>query len=165
MSSHDLPDFLGPVRVPSFEEEGITMADVGFFDSIARDLGGRGMFGGNVQIRLFLQPLLGTLLGIRYGIRDAKRGRRPFLASMVEEKGGHGRKFKESLRDAVLPLCLAFILDSILQYLNGLRYRPLVSVIVGGLLVYLPFMIFRGLANRFWTHRHHGPGSQVPQAP
>jgi hypothetical protein len=38
-------------------------------------------------------------------------------------------------------------------------------LIVGGLLVYLPFMIFRGLGNRFWTHRHEGPGRQVPHAP
>jgi len=139
------------------------MAHVGFFETIARDLGGRGLFGGNVQIRLFLQPLLGSLLGVRYGIRDAKQGKRPYFASMVEEKTDRGQKLKRSLREALLPLCLAFILDSILQYLNGLRYRPLVSVIVGGLLVYLPFMIFRGVANRIWTHRHEGPGHQVPQ--
>jgi hypothetical protein len=162
-----LADFSSAARVPSFEEEGILMSDVGFFDSIARDLGGRGLLGGNFQIRLILQPLIGSLLGVRYGLRDAKRGRPPYFKAMVQHRGDRRARFKESLRDVVVPLCVAFILDSILQRMINHRIRPLVSLIVGGLLVYLPFMIFRGVTNRIWTHRHNlrGPSGQVPQAP
>src|SRR5262249_7941544 len=39
------------------------MAEVGFWQSMVRDLPGHGMFGGKFQIRLVLQPLLGFLLG------------------------------------------------------------------------------------------------------
>jgi hypothetical protein len=34
-------------------------------------------------------------------------------------------------------------------------------LVVGGLLVFLPFMIARALTNRAWTHRHRGHGRQV----
>ena len=138
------------------------MADVGFFEGIARDLTGRGLLGGKFQIRLFLQPLVAMLLGIRFGVRDAKHGKPPFLMSLVEAKGGRWPIFKQGLRDAIVPLCIAFILDGILQRMILGRVRPAAAVIVGGLLVWLPFVILRGLTNRIWKHGHAG---QVPHAP
>jgi hypothetical protein len=140
------------------------MANIGFFDSIARDLTGPGMFGGKFQIRLILQPVLAMLLGLRFGVRDAKQGKPPFFGALVGDKQDRGHLFKQSLRDAVIPLCIAFIIDSILQYMINHHVRPLASVIVGGLLVYLPFLIVRGLANRIWTHGHHTGGRRVTQS-
>lgn len=134
---------------------------MGFFDSIASDLGGKGLLGGNFQIRLILQPLIAVFLGLRFGIRDAKEGRMPILMALARTKGERGKIFKGAIRDVVVPLCVAFVLDSILQHINNHRIRPLGAVIVGGLLMFLPFMIVRALANRAWTHRHSGPGRQV----
>ena len=60
------------------------MAHVGLFEGVWRDLTGRGMFGGKFQIRLIAQPLIALLLGIRFGIRDAKAGKEdPFFMSLV----------------------------------------------------------------------------------
>jgi len=50
------------------------------------------------------------------------------------------------------------VLDCVLQQIINGRIRPLAAVIVGGLLVFLPFLIVRALVNRIWTHRH--PGTQ-----
>jgi uncharacterized membrane protein YjgN (DUF898 family) len=83
---------------------------------------------------------------------------------MVEHKHDRGARFKESLRDAIIPLGIAFVIDSILQQLINHHIRPVAALVVGGLLVYLPFLIVRGLANRIWTHGHHGPGRQVTQS-
>src|SRR6478736_9113386 len=131
------------------------MADVGFFESIARDLTGRGIFGGKFQIRLIAQPLIAMLLGIRLGMRDAKQDKRPFLLSLFEaKKGGRWPILKQGLRDAIVPLCVAFILDGILQRIILGRIRPVAAVVVGGLLVFLPFMIVRSLTNRIWRHGH-----------
>jgi hypothetical protein len=132
------------------------MADVGFFEGIARDLTGRGLLGGKFQIRLILQPLVAILLGLKFGIRDAKSGHRPFFQRLVAGDEHRGHLFKQSLRDAIIPLCIAFILDSILQKMILGHIRPAAAIIVGGLLVYLPFVIVRALANRAWTHRHLG---------
>jgi hypothetical protein len=132
------------------------LANPGFWDSIARDLSGRGLFGGPFQIRLILQPLLAILLGIKFGIRDAKAGKAPFFQQVAHTPGGRGAIFKQAARDAILPLCLALLLDSILQHMINGRVRPFAAVVVGGLLVFIPFLIVRALANRAWSHGHHG---------
>ena len=62
------------------------MAHPGFWDSIVRDLTGRGMFGGAFQFRLILQPLAAVILGVRLGIKDAKRGDTPFFTALVHAR-------------------------------------------------------------------------------
>ncbi len=52
--------------------------DVGFFETIARDLSGKGQF------RLILQPLAALILGVRFGIADANAGK-----SSVSEPADH----------------------------------------------------------------------------
>lgn len=139
------------------------MAHPGFFESIARDLSGPGMFGGKFQIRLILQPLLAMLLGVRFGIKDAKAGREPFFMSLAHGKGQRGEIVGQAARDAVVPLVVALLIDSILQYMINGRVRPFASVVVGGLLVFLPFLIVRALSNRVWRHGHSGTAPQVGQ--
>jgi hypothetical protein len=138
------------------------MADIGFFEAIGRDLTGRGMFGGKFQIRLILQPLLAFLLGIRFGLRDAKAGKSAFFMSLVDAQHDRWPILRQGLRDAIVPLCIAFVIDGILQRMINGHVRPLAAVVVGALLVFLPFIIGRGLANRIWTLGH---GRQLPHAP
>lgn len=126
-----------------------------FFDAIGADLSGRGIFGGSFQLRLILQPLAAMLLGLRFGIRDAKQGRAPIIKEVAGAKRHHGSVLAHAARDAIVPLVVALVLDSILQHLINGRIRPLAALIVGGLLVFLPFLIVRALVNRIWTHRHH----------
>lgn len=137
-------------------------ADVGFFEAIGRDLTGRGMFGGRFQIRLILQPLLAFLLGVRFGLRDAKEGKRAFFMRLVEAQHDRWPILREGLRDAIVPLFIAFVIDGILQRIINGHVRPLAAVVVGALLVFLPFVIGRGLSNRIWTTGH---GRQIPHAP
>jgi hypothetical protein len=61
--------------------------------------------------------------------------------------------FKHSLWDAAIPLAIALIVDGILQYLTLGRVRPLAALVVGGLLVWLPFAVARALSNRVQTRR------------
>jgi hypothetical protein len=140
------------------------MAHVGLFEGVWRDLTGRGMLGGKFQLRLIAQPLIALLLGIRFGIRDAKAGKAdPFFMSLVRSKRDRWPILKQGLRDATVPLCVAFILDSILQRMILGHIRLLGAVIVGTLLVFLPFVIGRGLSHRVWTHDHHV--GQIPHTP
>lgn len=140
------------------------MAHVGLFDGIWRDLTGRGLFGGKFQVRLFLQPLVALVVGARLGVRDAKQGKEdPFFMSLVRGKQDRWPLLKQGIRDAIVPLCVAFILDGILQRMILGHVRLLGAVIVGALLVFLPFMIGRGLGHRIWTHGHHI--RQIPHTP
>jgi hypothetical protein len=135
-----------------------------FGDSIWRDLTGHGLFGGSFQFRLILQPLAAIILGARVGIRDAKEGRLPFFQALVHEKGERGNLLGKAVRDAVIPLAIGFVIDSILQHMINGRVRPLAALVVGGLLVFLPFLIVRALANRAWSHGHPGHGRPVQQS-
>jgi len=96
------------------------------------------------------------LLGLRFGIRDAKQGRAPILKEVAETAGKRGGVLAHAARDAIVPLAVALVLDCILQQMINGRIRPLAAVIVGGLLVFLPFLIVRALTNRIWRHRHAG---------
>jgi hypothetical protein len=124
------------------------MASPDFGDSIWRDLSGRGMFGGSFQWRLIIQPLAAILLGIRVGRRDAREGRLPFFQALLQGTGERGNLLAKAVRDAMVPLAVAFIVDSILQHMINRRIRPLAAFVVGGLLVFLPFLVARALANR-----------------
>jgi len=139
------------------------VGDVGFWHGIWRDLTGRGMFGGSFQIRLILQPLVALLLGIRLGIRDAKHGKEAYFLRLVQAKHDRWLVLKEGLRDAIVPLCVAFILDAILQHMIVGRVRPMAAAVVGTLLVFIPYVIGRGVSNRIWTHGHHT--RQIPHTP
>ena len=123
------------------------------------------MFGGKFQIRLILQPLIAIILGLRFGVRDAKAGKRPFFHALAHGEGGRGALLKHAARDVITPLIVAVIIDSVLQQLINHRIRPFASVIVGGILVFLPFLIVRALANRVWTHGHSGHSRAAGGAP
>jgi hypothetical protein len=140
------------------------MHDQSFWESLTRDLTGHGMFGGSFQFRLILQPLAAIVLGIRTGIRDAKRGDSPFFQALARRKGERGDLLGKAARDAVIPLLVAFVVDSILQHMINGRIRPLESIFVGGLIVFLPFLIARALGNRIWSHGHPGRGRPVGQS-
>lgn len=113
-------------------------------DVIVRDLHGKG------QVRLYLQPALATALGIRLGIADAKEGKAPFFFRLFRGTQHPWRLLKQSLSDAIVPLSIAIVIDSVLQHLTIGTVRPLAAVIVAALLVWLPFSVARGLANRAW---------------
>ncbi len=131
------------------------MDDIGFWDGIVRDLTGKGQF------RLFLQPLMAILLGVRFGLSDAKNGASPFVRRMVESKDERWRLLGRSIRYVWMPLSLALVMDGVLQYVTLGRIRVLAALLVGILLVWLPFAIARGLSNRIWR-RSHFPGGGGP---
>lgn len=124
------------------------MSVVGFWDGIGRSLSGRGQF------RLILQPATALVLGIRLGIRDGRQGTPPFVMRLLTTRAQRWALFKQSLREAALPLAVAVVMDSVLQVLTLGRVRPLAAVMVGGLLVWLPFVATRAFTNRIWTLTH-----------
>ena len=83
-------------------------------------------------------------------------GRLPFFQALMHEKGNRGAILKEAMRDAIIPLDRRAVIDSILQHMINGRVRPVAAAVVGGILVFLPFLIVRALMNRAWTHGHPG---------
>ncbi|HVG64293.1 MAG TPA: hypothetical protein VNA24_37375 [Hyalangium sp.] len=131
------------------------MRDINFWEGLVRDLSGKGQF------RLILQPAMALFLGLRLGIADAKEGKAPFLFRLFTTRHERWGLFKQSLSDAAMPLILALVMDGILQYLTLHHIRPLQAVVVGAFLVWLPFVMTRGLTNRIWKRSHPGKVTRV----
>ncbi len=117
---------------------------VAFFSDIARVLGGKG------QLRLIIQPALAIILGIRLGIADAHEHAEPFLIRLFRSRK---RLVRRALSDVFIPFSIALGIDMILQYFTLGRIRPLASVLVATMLVWIPFSAARGWTNRIVRRR------------
>jgi hypothetical protein len=115
------------------------MSAAGFFQDIASSLGGKG------ELRLIVQPTMAILFGIRLGISDAREGRTPFVLRVFTAGGGNVRL---ALRDIIVPFCIAIAVDAILQHATLGYVRPVAALVVGILLVWLPFAAARAFTNR-----------------
>lgn len=126
---------------------GSVMGD--FWQGILETLSGRG------QLRLILQPTMAIIIGLRMGISDAKAGDVPFLMRLATEDRKDRRALaKAAGRKILIPFCIAIVLDGVLQYLTLGYVRPLAAVIVGLMLIFIPFAIARSLMNRMYRYRH-----------
>ncbi len=135
------------------------MGIIGFWSDMARDLTGKG------HLRLIVQPLVALALGIPLGIGDGKRGERPLMARILETSQRRKELIKELFKRAAVPFCVAIALDCFLQYKTLGHVRPVAAVVVGCLLVLLPYGIARGVANRIVTRLPRGrTPPHVPRA-
>jgi len=88
----------------------------------------------NGQFRLILQPAVAIILGIRLGLTEERRS-------------------KPSLRNALVPLGVALVTDAILQALTLGWVRPVAVLLVGVLLVWLPFAVAHAVTAWLWGRR------------
>jgi hypothetical protein len=103
---------------------------------------------GPMNVRFIVQPIIAAILGIRAGIHDARKETPPFIWSLFTRPGGRKQQIKQALEHLVIPIIVAIVLDGIVQYLLFRRIRVLGAVILGTILMGLPYSVARGLANR-----------------
>lgn len=99
------------------------------FQDIVQGMHGPGKF------RFLLQPAIAILLGLRDGRRMNKRIR-------------HSHYFV-SIRK---PFLLAWLMDTLFQLLFLRRWNPFEAVIVGIVLVLLPYLLTKNVTNHLTTH-------------
>lgn len=108
---------------------------------------------GPMHFRLILQPLMAVLLGIRDGHHDAKAGTPPLIWSLVFHTEHSKLRLVNVLHRLTRPVIIATVIDAIVQDLMFQHVRPLTALIVGILLMGLPYSIARSLSNRIITMR------------
>lgn len=116
-------------------------------DRLARELSGPGRF------RFIVQPLVAILLGIRDGRQDAKAGRPAFLISVFFAKGERLESLKSGVKSFIKPFVVSVILDIVVQVVIFHDIRIWSALVVGTLLIALPYSLARGLTNRFIQRR------------
>ena len=117
---------------------------------------------GPMHVRFVIQPAMAIILGIRDGIRDAREGRTPIIWDLCTRHEGRARKLKEVLTRLMVPLIVAIVLDAVVQYMLFQRVRVLGAVVVGTVIMGLPYSIARGIANRIASTRIHPPFETRP---
>lgn len=113
-----------------------------FFQDILARLSGPG------KLRFIIQPTVAIILGARSGIKDAQAGYAPFLWALVF----HGTRRRELLQSAFGSIrdlmAVAVLLDVISQFLIFHQVRPGAALVVGPVLITLPYVLARAVTNR-----------------
>ena len=122
-----------------------------FFQDILARLSGPG------RLRFIFQPTVAIFLGVRGGIKDAHNDLPPFLWALAfhkEHRIAMLRSGLQSIRDIV---AVAILLDMISQFLIFHNVRPGAALLVGPVLITLPYALSRALANRVVRRKSHLP--------
>jgi hypothetical protein len=103
---------------------------------------------GPLTLRLILQPVMAAIFAIRSGIRDAREGRPPYLATLVKDPEHRGRLVREGWKDVGKIFAIAMALDVVYQVIAIHKIRPLQILIVPVFLALIPYVILRGPVSR-----------------
>ena len=126
----------------TFETGRVYLFSSQFLDELPQRLTGPGRF------RFVLQPIVAILLGWRGGLSDARAGRPPYLYGLL--LGGENRK--ELLRSGLAAirdlLAIGIVLDAVAQLLIYGQVHPGAALVVGPVLIGIPYAVARALTNR-----------------
>jgi hypothetical protein len=124
-----------------------------FADMLAR-LSGPG------RMRFILQPTVAILLGARDGAKDARAGLPPFLWALAFH-GTHRRElWRSSLASVRNLVAVAILLDVVSQFFIFREVHPGAALLLGPVLIALPYALSRALTNRIVRRRRAGCSRQ-----
>lgn len=127
-----------------------------FFQDILARLSGPG------RLRFILQPAVAIILGTRSGINDASAGLPPFLWGLVLASEHRRELLRSSLAATRNLLAIAILLDLVSQFLIFHEIHPGAALVVGPVLIGVPYALSRAFSNRIWHWRnHHKPTPHV----
>ncbi len=113
-----------------------------FFQDILARLSGPG------RLRFVIQPLVAIILGVRSGIGDARLGNAPFLWALMFHPLHRGELLKSALKAIEKLVAIAILADITSQYLIFHNVRPGAALLLGPVLITLPYVIARAFSNR-----------------
>ena len=108
------------------------------------DLGAR--VTGPMHFRIYLQPLMASILGVIAGLRDARAGKPAFFSAMFTAR--RAEVIREMLRSVGRVFIFAVILDIIYQLVVQHWIYPLETVITAFILAIVPYFLIRGITDR-----------------
>ena len=122
-----------------------------FLDELPQRFSGPGRF------RFILQPLIAVVLGWRGGLADVRAGRPPYLYGLLMS-GEHRRELMRTGLTAVRNLiAMGIVLDALAQLLIYGQVHPGAALVIGPVLICLPYALARALTNRVARMIHRPP--------
>jgi hypothetical protein len=115
---------------------------------------------GPLHFRILLQPTMAIFFGVRDGIRDAHENRPPYFWDIFVHPGHAKESLKSGFKAVARILILGLIMDAIYQFLALRWFYPGEAILVTLELVFVPYLLVRGPANRIarrWALRGASP--------
>ncbi len=106
---------------------------------------------GPLHFRLFLQPLVATILAIRAGWADAWAGRPIFFWTLVREPAQARTVLRNVWKFVGKVFLVAVALDVVYQLIVLHWIYPVETLIVATVLALVPCMVVRAIGNRIVT--------------
>jgi len=119
----------------------------GWHELIARDHG-------PLFFRFICQPLVAMVFAIRAGRRDAREQRPAFFWRVVGDPTQRRTLLRQLWKDVGKLFLVAIVLDVVYQIIVLHWIYPVQTLIVATMLAIVPYLVFRGLTNRFVTLLH-----------
>jgi hypothetical protein len=101
------------------------------------------------RFRFILQPAVAIFLGIRAGKADARLGRPPYIYSVFFRGEHRSAVLREAFEHLATLIGVAILLDAISQFLILHEIFPGAALVVGPVLIALPYSLSRALSNRW----------------
>jgi len=130
----------------AYQHGGFYLFSAAFLQDLPKRLTGPGRF------RFILQPAVAIFLGIRAGKADARAGRPPYILSVVSDAEHRLALMKEAFAQLSTLIAVAILLDCISQFLILRAVYPGAALVVGPVLIAIPYSLSRALSNR-WVQR------------
>ena len=111
---------------------------------------------GPMAFRFILQPTMALIAALHDGVRDARRGRSPYLWTILRDAQKRGERIREGLISTSRIVLLGLVMDMIYQYEVLRTFYPGEAVLMVLLLALIPYFVLRGpiaRVGRNWVSR------------
>lgn len=127
-----------------------------FFEDLWARLSGPG------RIRFVLQPTAAVLVGMRDGKRDSRTRCPPFLSGLAFRRTHRRELWRTAIASVRDLVAIAIILDIISQMLIFREIHPGASLLLGPVLIAVPYSISRAFTNRIESGRTQNSEANRP---
>src|SRR5262249_38429192 len=100
------------------------------------------------RFRFIFQPVVAILLGIRDGLGDRRADRPPYLYGILFGQSPRRELLRSGFNSVVNLVLMGILLDSVAQWLILGASYPGAAIVVGPVLIGIPYALARALANR-----------------
>jgi len=103
---------------------------------------------GPMRFRLVLQPLMAAIVAVRDGLKDARSGRSPYVATVLGNPQERAGLLREGLNATARIVALGLVMDVIYQAIVFKTFYPDQALVAASVLAFVPYLIMRGVTAR-----------------
>jgi len=127
----------------AYQHGGFYLFSTAFLRDLPKRLTGPG------RLRFIFQPVVAIFLGIRAGASDARAGRPPYILGLLTDGQHRTQMLRDSFAQLFTVIAVAILLDAISQFFILRQIFPGAAIVVGPVLIAIPYSLSRALSNRW----------------